>query len=148
VKERLLAAIKIDPETGCWNWQRSVRGGRDGRRYGLISVKGECRSTHRTSYETFVGPIPEGLFVLHHCDNGFCINPKHLFVGTHQDNVNDQVSKLRHMHGSNNGRAKLTPAQVKRIKASKLSVKELSLKYKMSKPQIYKIRAQTSWVHY
>lgn len=51
---------------------------------------------HRFSYETYIGPIPDGLLIMHKCDTPACVNPDHLAVGTTQDNVNDRMAKSRH----------------------------------------------------
>jgi hypothetical protein len=68
-------------------------------------------AAHRVSYELHFGPIPDGQFVLHKCDNGFCVRPDHLFLGTQQDNVDDCVAKNRRNNG-HLSRAKLTREQV------------------------------------
>lgn len=74
---------------GCWVWS-----GRTNRQhYGTL---GE-RLAHRISYEFYVGPIPEGLCVLHRCDNPPCVNPKHLFLGTRADNAEDRDRKGRYV---------------------------------------------------
>jgi hypothetical protein len=82
-------------DTPCWVWTgpRAWDG-----RYGLIHWKGPWHHerAHRVSYEAFIGPIPEGLLVCHHCDIPCCIRPEHLFVGTAGDNIADMVSKDRH----------------------------------------------------
>jgi hypothetical protein len=80
----------------CWLWTRS-RGGRGGheRRYGHLQVNGKLAYTHRLAYELAFGPIPEGLLVLHRCDNPPCCNPAHLFVGTSADNTADRIAKGR-----------------------------------------------------
>jgi hypothetical protein len=75
-----------DPET-CWEWQRS----KDWNGYGLT----HRGIAHRLAYEAFVGPIPDGMLVLHTCDNPPCCNPAHLFLGTHFDNAADRDSKGR-----------------------------------------------------
>src|SRR5574343_1097240 len=86
----------VDPDTDCWNWTASRH--RDG--YGWFGPGGRGRLilAHRWSYERFVGPVPQGLYVLHRCDNPGCVNPDHLFVGTQQDNVDDCIRKGRRSH--------------------------------------------------
>ncbi|OHE77463.1 MAG: hypothetical protein A3F67_02550 [Verrucomicrobia bacterium RIFCSPHIGHO2_12_FULL_41_10] len=81
----------INELTECWEWQGSLRKG-----YGWMSVKRHAMSAHRFSYSHFVGEIPDELFVCHVCDNRRCCNPKHLFIGTHEDNMKDMVIKGRH----------------------------------------------------
>lgn len=78
-------------ETSCWEWQSSFNGN-----YGTFSLprRGK-RLAHRASYQLYVGQIPDGLFVLHECDNPPCVNPRHLFLGTQLDNIRDMVNKGR-----------------------------------------------------
>lgn len=79
-------------ENGCWEWTKKTnRGG-----YGEFKVRGKTVRAHRWAYATFVEPIPEDLHVLHHCDNPPCVNPSHLFTGTHGDNMRDMFAKGRH----------------------------------------------------
>jgi len=78
------------PKDDCWLW----RGGVGGNGYGAF-VTAECRfnPAHRFSYELANGPIPKGMHVLHRCDVPLCVNPAHLFLGTHADNMRDLKEK-------------------------------------------------------
>jgi hypothetical protein len=92
---------KVDKrEDGCWEWlgMRLKPGTRtrNGAGYGYLWLEGKMVRAHRLAYELFVGPIPTGLLVLHSCDRPWCVNPEHLRVGTHADNVRDCVDRARH----------------------------------------------------
>lgn len=82
--ERFHAGYLVDARTGCWNWQKS----RNHKGYGLMSVKGVTSIAHRYSYAKYHGPIGRSL-VLHRCDNPPCVNPEHLYLGSHADNMRD-----------------------------------------------------------
>lgn len=115
-KQTLLARFLSHVQKGgpdeCWPWSGSRRkkGG-----YGRLNVNGKVRSASRVAYELFVGPIPFGLHVLHHCDNPPCVNPAHLYLGNDQRNVDDcrARGRLRKAFGEAHGRAKLTARQVR-----------------------------------
>jgi HNH endonuclease len=114
VAARVKAYSKVNEATGCWEWQRY----RKPSGYGTLSVNGESWiHAHRASYEAFVGPIGEGLWVLHRCDNRSCVNPSHLFLGSSQDNVDDRNRKARQPRGDEVGTSVLTWDKVREIRA-------------------------------
>jgi hypothetical protein len=78
-------------ETGCWIWMRSNKA----RNYGCIWYRNKTMFAHQVSWIAFKGEIPKGLCVLHHCDTPECVNPDHLFLGTHLDNMRDMLKKGR-----------------------------------------------------
>lgn len=83
-----------NPETGCWEWRKGRSSG-----YGSIRISEGLFGAHRLSHIAFIGPIPDGMFVCHKCDNRKCTNPDHLFTGTAKDNVRDMIAKGRNNNG-------------------------------------------------
>ena len=85
-------------ETACWVWTAGKAEG-----YGVLRVNGKNMGAHRFSWEIHYGPIPQGLWVLHRCDNRSCPRPDHLFVGTCADNEADKKAKGRQAKGERQG---------------------------------------------
>ena len=130
----------------CWEWM----GTKNKLGYGILKVEKQNKKAYRLSYELHYGPIPDGLWVLHHCDNPSCVNPQHLFLGTRQDNIDDMVSKRRQHYGEKTPTAKLVAAQIKEIRQSAengILAKELAHRYKVSLQAIYDILHRHSWKH-
>jgi hypothetical protein len=101
-KNSFWARVKKGELNECWNW-RLVKNTWKGKwNYGVFSNNGVRIRAHRFSWILYFGPIPEEICVLHECDNPTCVNPFHLFLGTHKDNADDMVSKGR--NNTNRGR--------------------------------------------
>lgn len=119
ISDRFWKYVDRRDEDECWPWLGHIAKPQG---YGRISVffgpgtKPKVAYAHRVSWELAEGPIPDGLAVLHRCDNRPCVNPNHLFIGTQQDNMDDCVSKKRHAHGSKACYAVLREEQVLEIR--------------------------------
>ncbi len=117
--------------------------------YGMIGPW----SAHRLAWFKKHGPIPEGMQVLHHCDNPPCWNVEHLFLGSHQDNMADRDRKGRQARpiGSANGRARLTEIDVKIIKfllrQNKRSLNQIAHCFNVCKSTIVHIKMGRQWGH-
>lgn len=141
IRERLLKNKTISAYTGCWEWGLCISSGG----YGIIGVNQKARLAHRISYQEFVGEIADGMCVLHKCDNRKCINPEHLFLGTKGDNADDRKRKGRCAKGEGNGGAKLSESDVRYIRQSEQSAKDLSILFDVHVSAIYKIRSGIYW---
>lgn len=148
---------KVRKEAGCWLWT----GSKDARKgYGRFQLATgsrkiiKCIGSHRMSYIIHFGEIPEGLEVCHRCDNPPCVNPKHLFLGTHAENMHDASVKNRmnppDNRGEKSGHAKLTNQIVleirKRYGLGERGYK-LAKEYKVSNATISMIVTRRHWAH-
>ena len=138
---KLLENVRIDEQTGCWIWTLSLT--QPG--YGQLGVNGKIKRTHRLSYELFKGPIPQGMFVCHHCDNRACLNPQHLFVGTSKENTRDMILKNRQKKP---GGRKFTREDINHFRseaANGVSRIELCETYHVSYKQLSRIINYRDW---
>lgn len=131
---------------GCWLWTASkFKNG-----YGRFRVAGETLYAHRVSYELFIDEIPNGLLVCHTCDVRHCVNPEHLFLGTHKDNMVDAMHKGRVATGDSNSMTKLSPEDIKNIRLlciSGESDKDVANIYNVHRGNIWSIRTGKTWKH-
>ena len=119
----------------CWEWQAGCRRG-----YGRVRMNTLILSTHRLAWELTYGPIPDGMFVLHRCDNRKCCNPAHLFLGTNGDNVRDRNSKSRHAHGNNHGHTIIPDSEISFIRASMESQRTIARRFGVNHTTIGRIK--------
>ena len=119
-------------------------------RYGYMCDRKPPTRAHRWSYETFVGPIPAGMFVLHRCDITTCVAPAHLFLGTQADNMHDMAAKGRSRIGEHNPHAKLTEHQVLEMRALRRRGWKLTMladRYGIDFAAVSGICRRKSWTH-
>lgn len=128
---------KVHKTDACWNWLGAV----DGRGYGkFVTWNGKKHKYHIASRFSWVitnGPIPPGLFVLHHCDNPICVRPDHLFLGTAKINSQDMKQKGRHAFrvGAANPNAKLSwpdVAIIRKLYKQGISASVLAILYNIA----------------
>jgi len=130
-------------EWGCWNCTSHMVG----LKYPRMSRNGRVTSIARFMFEKKFGITSKELFICHKCDNPFCINPDHLFLGTLQENKRDEVNKNRQAKGEKNGNHKLSQEQAMEIFNSKERTSILAKKYCVCKDIIKRIRNGRIWKH-
>ena len=137
---------KVNKTKTCWLWD-----GTRSRERGFISMNGKMISAPRFSYLLNVGEIPEGLCVCHTCDDPRCVNPSHLWLGTHAENMRDMRLKGR-VKNERNGRSKHTTEKVREIRelwaTGQYTQRELGEKFGVSHTNIYAINKGLLWKTY
>jgi transposase len=145
-REYLLSNSKINPSTGCLEWV----GSKDKDGYGKVGRVYASRRAHRLMWVVEYGPIPNRLFVCHHCDNSSCIEPSHLFLGTCKENLDDSKAKGRRPLGSRRINAKLKEADINTIRGllkSGMSRDDIGKMFGVTKGPISKIASGKLWSH-
>jgi len=147
ILERFLSKIDAKDENGCMLWTAS----KDKNGYGYFRVSTKRKEfAHRYSWEETSGKISDNLFVLHKCDNPSCVNPEHLFLGNHQDNMDDMSKKHRAVHGNKHHKTKLTEQEVREIRVlyqNNNSQRSLAAKFNVTKNAIKCIVNNKTWKH-
>lgn len=143
VTGRFMAHVMPVTESGCWLWTGAWL--IQGRGKFQIGKKGYLAS--RAAWMLFKGDIPEGLDVCHRCDVGPCVNPDHLFLGTHAENMDDRNVKGRQARGETSGRSKLTEASVRAIRADSRNHVEVGRHYGIHPSVVLRVRRGEAWKH-
>lgn len=141
--ERFMSFVSPEPNSGCWLWDGSTT--KHG--YGQISLNGSPSRAHRVSFEFFNKTSAGNKFVCNKCDTPSCVNPDHLFCGTHDQNMADKISKGRQSKGEARPLAKLKEEDVVYIKGSDKSCVTLGKEFGVSRSVITKIRRGEGWRH-
>ena len=148
--------VSTSQPSDCWEWTayRNPRG------YGKIGISGVVHFAHRVAWELTNGTIPDGMRVLHSCDNPPCCNPGHLHLGTQADNVQEMWDRSRHgpkrirpghkCRGEAHHSARLTEADVRTIRAladDGIPNAEIARRYGVSTASIWAIVQRKKWKH-
>lgn len=168
--ERLEGALKrawenhIDATGECWVWHGA---GADHKGRGKVSVNGRPTLAHRAFWEVWIGPIPTGKMLCHHCDTPGCVRPDHIYIGTHADNMRDMKERRRYFaardpircsaagrksglannwaSGERNPKAKLTADMVSAIRSDPGSPRQVARRYGLHRTTVQRIRKGALW---
>lgn len=141
---RFWSKVEVDPSgSGCLLWIA----GKSSTGYGLFWLNGKMRAAHRLAYESTFGPTES--LVLHRCHNRACVNPAHLYDGTHSQNNRDAfaIGTGHKMPGESNPSAKLTESDVAEIRSSSEPTRKIGARYGISSGQVSRIRRGLNWAH-
>ena len=142
LSERFKRFVSYSSPDKCWHWIGGIHG-RKKCKYGTIRDDHPSKKTlqaHRVSWILYKGTIPDGMKVLHKCDNSLCVNPDHLFLGNQRDNVIDCWRKNRHVH-------KLTIDQAKSIRFDPRPYKQICKTFHVSPMTVSMIKNNKIWKH-
>ena len=141
---------KVNKTSGCWEWQNAT----NACGYGTFKLNKKMMSAHRIAWRITRGPIPKDMCVLHHCDNPACVNPDHLFIGTHSDNIKDAVIKGRVVppdsRGERHGKSRLTENdvhEIRRLHSFGIKQKILGKMWRTSRRNVSWIVCKGNWRH-
>jgi hypothetical protein len=135
---------RVSPSDGCWQWIGAINPNKARRNYPLAMfyLDGKNQKASRAAWLLLRGPIPEAMHVCHTCDNPLCVNPDHLFLGTHRDNMHDCAVKGRV------GTAKLNPDRVRQIRLLRrngMSMQAIADRFEVSERAVEFVLKGVTW---
>lgn len=133
----------FDKTKTCWVWRSAAKSKIRPR----FQIKHKSYLAYRIAYVIYKGAIHKGLQVCHSCDNIYCVNPNHLWLGTQKQNLQDCRNKQRHMHGVDHTGTRLTNSKVLAIRKSKSLYKNICAKYNISLATVSRIKNKKVWRH-
>lgn len=156
IRSRFEAKLMPEPNSGCWLWLGAAWKCRDGGLRAKSTIGKTQVIAARVAHELYIGLIPTGRLVCHKCDTPLCVNPDHLYAGTHADNMDDMRRRGRqrtnwtaparpYHRGEANPRAKLTADQARSIRASASGAKDLARRYGVATRTIADIKTGRTW---
>ena len=148
IKDRFWEKVDSNDSDKCWNWTA----GTQSKGYGSFGIgNGKTALAHRIAYELESEKIPEGMCIMHLCDNRLCCNPAHLRLGTIAENNRDMVMKGRQVKGEDNGKSKLTRDSVIQMRSDyydgKLTYENLADNFDVCKSTVRNVVTGKSWKH-
>lgn len=147
IVDRFWSRVDRGPSDKCWEW----KAGRS-KRYGYFFIHPRNQLAHRAAWILTHGEIPEGMVVCHKCDNTFCVNVNHLFLGTQADNVHDmhQKGRGRKATGSSSGNSRLIERDVRQIfdmYEKRYKIDNIAEQFGVHRSTIQSILKGRTWAH-
>lgn len=142
-EQRFRDRIMPEPMSGCWLWTGAIFN----LGYGKVFWDGKFQKATRIAYRIFKGADPGPLFVCHKCDNPYCVNPDHLFLGTGAENSADMAAKGRSSQGERNGQSVLTEADVLAIRADPRGLSDIGRAFGVTPTMISHIKKRIAWAY-
>jgi HNH endonuclease len=147
---RFIEFVSPEPNSGCWLWLGSRTKSGYGARFSFGRKAEGGEEPHRLAWRLYVGDIPPGRHVLHRCDVPPCVNPAHLYLGDHAQNMRDKLVRGRQSRGSLHGAARITESEVvqirQRVRAGEMQ-KTLAAELGISRGSVNRIIKGHSWKH-
>ncbi len=132
-----LYIVRGATESDCWGWEGFTD--KDG--YGKLRCRKNCKGAHIISYEIHFGAVPEGVMVLHTCNNPPCSNPAHLYTGNHQKNMDDRMAAGHYPANERAPHAKFPDAVADAVRSAAGTHSAIATEFGMSRSQVSNIKA-------